>query len=196
MLICYNFSTHKNKGNRTVMKKSTYNYRFYGFAHNWLSSIQKGIQTAHVVSEIMEDKGHNKIVRDWTLNDKTIILLNGGNSSNLYEIKALLSRNTLFPLAHFKEDQESLEGTMTAVGTILPEWYYSNFKAIKMLAKDLERENNTGVEDLFTEGTQALKQSQNIWMYASQLSSSILDEEEVSNINRLAFKIASLKLAN
>lgn len=123
--------------------------RLYSFTNSYLSPIQKGIQTAHIVSEmssvasnlsdILSDIGMNADAGDyfdWAKEHKTIIVLNGGNSKSLREIKArLIDFNTFihkfmpeyfvdFFIEDFHEDGDSLDGALTAVGIILPEYLY------------------------------------------------------------------------
>lgn len=105
-------------------------YRLYSFTNMYLSSIQKGIQTAHIVSDMSAlwcDNGPDPIVKkvfdDWADIDKTIIVLNGGNQKSLEEIYVcleLFGYEHSLPTARFYEDQESLGGALTAVGIILP----------------------------------------------------------------------------
>lgn len=107
-------------------------YRLYSFTNYYLSSLQKGLQTAHVVAEMANI---NKIYRDrypdtietpfetWSRLDKTIIILNGGNSADLELLHADLYKFGI-ESTFFKEDQRSLNGAWTAVGCIIPDVYW------------------------------------------------------------------------
>lgn len=109
--------------------------RLYSFTNLYLSSIQNGLQTAHIVSEMAakyradQYKGSVQYQQfyEWADSHKTIIILNGGYSSSLHELKRMFDEagmlNT-FPYAHFYEGEDALDGALTAVGIVLPEWYY------------------------------------------------------------------------
>jgi hypothetical protein len=108
--------------------------RLYTFVNMYLSSIQHGIQTAHVVSELYEKyrsidvKKYGSLSRDnlydWGRNHKTIIVLNGGFSDNLDDICHELSNQDLYPYAKFVEGKAELRGATTAVGIVLPKSVY------------------------------------------------------------------------
>lgn len=109
------------------------NYRLYSLTNYYLSSLQKGLQTAHVVGE-MSRREHDssfsrpvkKIFRQWTDQDKTIILLNGGNNAGIKGATVFLSQfSDRYPVAAFQEDEISLAGASTATGIILPESVYT-----------------------------------------------------------------------
>jgi len=116
------------------------NYRLYCFTNMYLSAIQKGIQTAHVVSDISQYKQMNNVYVEWASSDKTIVVLEGGNQKNLLSIALSIEEfnndlhlNNLqqFPYALFREDEDSLNDAVTAVGIILPESVYSLAKSIR-----------------------------------------------------------------
>ena len=131
--------------------------RLYTLTNVYLSSIQKGIQSAHLAVDLVR-KYDQKIpqalppykdgifsdkddistkVRDWADNHKTMIVLNSGNSAMLgnlqrafeiYDVqakKAKSDRTPVIPYAFFREDEESMNGTLTCVGCILPKTLYS-----------------------------------------------------------------------
>lgn len=101
-------------------------YRLYAFVHSYLSGIQKGLQTAHLVAEMgnkLKKKREKEIFHVWSNYDKTIIILDGGNQNSLNDILLLLV-NRGFPCASFVEDYESLNECVTVVGAILPESIY------------------------------------------------------------------------
>lgn len=111
--------------------------RLYTFVNHYLSPIQHGIQTAHVVSELFNRYMNRTFygtplcdtLMEWSLNHKTIIVLNGGFSSNLQNIYQVLSENHPYPVATFNEGQDELNGALTAVGIVLPEKVYSMVNA-------------------------------------------------------------------
>jgi hypothetical protein len=101
--------------------------RAYFFGNFYLSSIQQGIQAGHVIGEMSIQAEHEleSQYRDWAINHKTMILLNGGMASNLHDIVALFDRNDN-PYCHecFREEEAALEGSITSVGIIIPEKIY------------------------------------------------------------------------
>lgn len=104
---------------------SKQNYRLYSFAHSWLSGIQKGIQTQHATTELLVGPMKKwKAVQLWATEDKTTIVLEGGGTKRLEEIMFKLA-DSPFPSAHFCEDQESLNGSITAVVFVVPEDFWS-----------------------------------------------------------------------
>ena len=65
-------------------------YRAYFFGNMYLSSIQQGIQALHVTSEMYTKYTtsaiHKRILYRWGINDKTVILLNGGYSETIQTV--------------------------------------------------------------------------------------------------------------
>lgn len=105
--------------------------RFYSAGNFYLSSIQQGIQGAHVLGELFTKYGENTTgggysLFDWARNHKTMICLNGGNASSLREFYALLhsADNKYLPYAKFHEDEQSLDNAMTCVGVVVPARIY------------------------------------------------------------------------
>lgn len=93
--------------------------RLYTFVNYYLSSLQQGLQTAHVVSELSIKGG--LMYEEWAACHKTIIIKNGGNNAELVDLRGFISGISAYPNAAFYEDSESLGGIMTAHGIILPE---------------------------------------------------------------------------
>ena len=63
---------------------------------------------------------------DWADRDKTVIVLNGGYQSSLQELcEKLKPLSGTYPWASFCEEQEALNGAMTAVAVVLPEYMYA-----------------------------------------------------------------------
>lgn len=110
------------------------NYRLYTFvAGLYLSPLQRGLQTAHVVSELMtkykpdfNDVGDS--VYDWASNNKTIIICDAGNHQGVVDCWAELQRTGIDPRfvagAIFFEDVQSMNGMATACGVVVPEKYW------------------------------------------------------------------------
>lgn len=129
--------------------------RAYTFAHFMLSTIAKGIQHSHSITELFvkyeridiydyamttgrEIPDHlltssikASMLYDWAQNHKTMILLTAGNSPQLDELETFFNVvENPYPWAGFNED-ESLEGIMTSVSIILPEKIYGTVSAMK-----------------------------------------------------------------
>ena len=69
--------------------------RAYFFGNMYLSSIQQGIQAAHVVGELFTSYSESrtnamseggKLLWEWACDHKTMILLNGGYSENIHRL--------------------------------------------------------------------------------------------------------------
>lgn len=102
--------------------------RFYAFGNYYLSSLQQGLQAAHVVSNISTKLGFAGFAEQhfkWATLHKTIVLLNGGNSADLQELLTFFEdlRNP-YAFDGFREDEQSLNGALTSVGIILPAEIY------------------------------------------------------------------------
>lgn len=105
--------------------------RAYFFQNMYLQGIHAGIQSQHTTVEMFLSYSKSKsqkakMLYDWADNHKTTIILNGGYTSNLIKISALLKdkRNPL-PWSDFCESTDALNGALTNVGVIVPEKYYS-----------------------------------------------------------------------
>lgn len=108
--------------------------RLYTFSNFYLSPIQIGIQTAHVVSELFAQYCRGEVVNarvlmDWTANHKTIICLNGGNNAGVlstYERLEVIGERLRLPYAKFHEDEQSLGGIVTCCGIVVPQTIYDH----------------------------------------------------------------------
>lgn len=108
------------------------NYRLYSItAAGYLSRLQQGLQTAHVVGELFADTELMSKQRDallaWARTDKTIIILsafNHGGVIDAYQQLSPLADSLNLPSAIFREDMESMNGMATACGVIVPEQLY------------------------------------------------------------------------
>ncbi len=122
--------------------------RLYFFGNMYLSSIQQGIQAAHVTHELFLKYQHvgnpSRAAIDlycWAEHHKTMILLNGGYASSLQELIDIFnSPNNPFPWTYFNEEEASLNGALTSVGIVLPEKIYEAAKAL--------REENIGAQQI------------------------------------------------
>ena len=117
--------------------------RAYFFANMYLSGLQKGLQAAHCLAEISLSAQKvpklNSIFKRWAVYHKTIIILNGGSSTELNKL-ASVAKNTHtalnLPMGCFSEDG-SLNYAMTCVGIIVPKRIYlANTLPGKALTKE------------------------------------------------------------
>jgi len=92
----------------------------------YLSSIQQGIQAAHVIGNMSAKyRNADSDYTKWANDHKTIILLNGGMSCNLHSIvEHFMEDDNPYDWSCFTESQEALDGTITSVGIILPDDAY------------------------------------------------------------------------
>jgi len=119
--------------------------RAYFFGNMYLSSIQQGIQAAHVTHGLFTKYTSLNSVSDllfhWANHHKTMVLLNGGYGDNL---RALIERfdtsENPYPWTSFNEGEDSLDGALTCVGIILPENIYETARAL--------RDGNIGAEQI------------------------------------------------
>jgi len=112
--------------------------RAYFFGNMYLSSIQQGIQSAHVTAELFYKyqvgPGSTRsfihlMLMDWARDHKTMVLLNAGYSSELHDLQEFfLSEDNLYPWSQFKESQEALDGAFTSIGIVLPARIYETAK--------------------------------------------------------------------
>lgn len=124
------------------MEKQSENLRAYFFANMYLPSLHAGIQSQHTTAEMFvkyakpntiffnkDDEVQRGILFKQASDHKTTIVLNGGMSGDLAEIKSLLSHtDNPYPWAYFNETEYALNGALTNVGVILPERIYSYHK--------------------------------------------------------------------
>lgn len=110
-------------------------YRLYTMINWYLSPIQQGIQSAHIVHELFtkyenyiktnSEDTPKEILYDWANNHKTMIVLNGGANHDIIDKQQLINFNSCgLPYAHFCEDSYSLGNVMTGVGVVIPNRYY------------------------------------------------------------------------
>ena len=109
-------------------------YRLYTFTNMYLSPIQCGIQTAHLTHTLFTDwmfEDHHdpawQALISWAKNDMTMIVLNGGYSSELNSIYDQLSdcaEELGLPYASWCESNDALDGALTCVGVVVPDIIY------------------------------------------------------------------------
>ena len=111
--------------------------RAYFFNNMYLSPIQQGIQSAHVLGELMvkyscyNPEKWDKVL-DWAKDHKTMIVLNAGYSSVINEIVENIDIDSCeYPCASFRESDDALCGALTSFGIILPERIYEIAAAVR-----------------------------------------------------------------
>jgi hypothetical protein len=103
--------------------------RSYFFGNMYLSSIQQGIQAAHVVHDMFVkyqiESEQKRTLFDWATNRKTMILLNAGYADEILKLQEFFrSAENPYPWATFHEEGASLNFAATSVGIVLPEKIY------------------------------------------------------------------------
>lgn len=113
----------------------------------YLSDIQRGIQSAHCVTDMIYKyqvgtiKSH--IIYNWAKNHKTMILLNGGNQQSLDELYNFMSSPAnSYPFGLFREDEQSLNGCLTCVSIVIPERIYYHASVLRDPRSQITRINN------------------------------------------------------
>lgn len=105
--------------------------RMYCVVNQYIAGIHAGIQSAHAMSEVFlrypqRVGSASNLLWDWASEDKTVIVLNGGYQSSLQELcNKLAPVSGTYPWSSFCEEQDALNGAMTAVAVVLPEYMYS-----------------------------------------------------------------------
>lgn len=105
--------------------------RMYCVVNQYIAGIHAGIQSAHAITELFLDYPQRRnnagnLLWDWADQDKTIIVLNGGYQSSLQELcEKLKPLSSTYPWASFCEENDALNGAMTAVAVVLPEYMYN-----------------------------------------------------------------------
>ena len=115
--------------------------RAYFFGNMYLSSIQQGIQAAHVVAEMYTkyvgpDPAQQYFILDhWAREHKTMVLLNAGYGQEIHSlVEFFRAEANPLPWAHFHEGKDALDGALTCVGIILPEEFYEGAKEVREFA--------------------------------------------------------------
>ena len=111
--------------------------RLYTFVNFYFSSIQQGIQSAHVATELTcVYRGYRhraaKLLRAWEEHGKTMIVLNGGTAFDVVkgfeEADSFVYGPSLYPFAAFHEEPGAihpLHRAITAWGIVLPPEIYN-----------------------------------------------------------------------
>lgn len=128
--------------------------RLYTFVcGNYLSQLQRGIQTAHVLGEMVRpfltgkqlarDAQMRRMFVDWLNHHKTIMVMNAGNHVGVKEVYAnllffannagsrFMKGGTRYPVAYFNEDEQSLNKAWTAAAIVVPANLYEKVEAVR-----------------------------------------------------------------
>ena len=101
------------------MEKKIYKQRMYAFTLRHLSPLDKGIQAAHAIVEYGRMFNDNKEYKQWADEDKTLIVLNGGTTTDLKElVKTLVYKKHIHIGQFFEPD---LDNIRTAVVCLIDE---------------------------------------------------------------------------
>lgn len=107
--------------------------RAYALVNQYIAGIHAGIQTAHALMELVnkyegpipQSSTAVKNLRQWRNSDKTLIVLDGGYQKNIYAEMEVWNRvSRIYPSASFCEEQDALNGALTAAVIIVPEYIY------------------------------------------------------------------------
>jgi hypothetical protein len=113
---------------------SKHNYRLYSFvAGLYLSDLQKGLQTAHVVGDLSQEYYDPETVESiayatWAAEDKTIVICTAGNHKGVKDCAREIGKLSIelrLPFTIFFEDEESMNQMATAFGVVVPQILYS-----------------------------------------------------------------------
>jgi len=116
--------------------------RAYFINNMYLSSIQNGIQAAHVVHELFrkyqKQDALQYALHDWADNHKTMIVLNGGMTEHMLDFLELVQDSGL-PFALFNEP--GIGNALTSIGVIVPEKMYRHDELLEIIEdKELSEE--------------------------------------------------------
>ena len=105
--------------------------KLFVFANTYISDLQKGLQTAHLVGDMAWDYSKGlvgkknpkaaKLFEEWQTIHRTIIIFKSGNHDYLCELYERLKDQRKYPVGRFEEDHQSLRGATTVVGIVLPD---------------------------------------------------------------------------
>lgn len=106
----------------------------YSFTNMYLEGIHAGIQTAHMINEMWLKYSNaenafylkrREILINWAKSDKTIFIYTGGYQRSLEDRLGQLqkfSHHYDLPYAYFRESKDALNGALTCVGIIVPDF--------------------------------------------------------------------------
>ncbi len=118
--------------------------RCYHLGNTYLPGIHAGIQSAHSQHELAVKylltadchAAQAEMYKEWLLNHKTMIVLNGGWQSSLQEwVKLLESQDHPYAWTTFHEELDSLNGALTNVAIVLPYHIYGVGRELRDVTK-------------------------------------------------------------
>ena len=164
--------------------------RLYVFPHCTLSPLAKGVQSIHSTVELFnkyilhalykdEDNDYYinsadainatdafEILLDWSLNHKTVIMLNPETTFGLNKIKKLLEKQeNFYPWASFKEDEKD---DLISISIVIPEKIYKMAGCNRLIciessnASNASNVSNASKSDIvYTENLETIKLNKN-----------------------------------
>jgi hypothetical protein len=116
--------------------------RLYTFTLYQLSPIQQGIQAGHAAIELgmkaykkqmtMRQGAEFTTYHRWATEWKTLVLLNGGDYTELRELADFLSSyDNPYPWKSFEESEASFHGLLTSVAIILPSRIFGTAECLR-----------------------------------------------------------------
>ncbi len=108
----------------------------YFLGNSILSDKQHGIQATHAMAGMFmkypwEVDGSDELF-EWAADHKTIIMLNGGTSERLHNLRDFLNEeNNPYPHSEFYESDGFADGLITSVCIILPEKIYEGARKMR-----------------------------------------------------------------
>lgn len=119
-------------------EKYKHEYKMYSIVLRQLNGINNGVQTTHGVCEYVWKHIHEPDLKKWISEDKTLVILNGGSTKDMNEIKTILDENNI-PFETFEE--EDLGGLTTSICLLADErvWNQKDYPKFENFA-DFVRE--------------------------------------------------------
>lgn len=157
--------------------------RAYFFGNMYLSSIQQGIQAAHVISDmfVKYDEWNTResdLLWEWAEDHKTMILLNAGYGNEIHDLVEFFGQNeNNFPFECFCEAEEALDGAITSVGIILPKYIWEGSKQL--------RNGSISIDDLRTDATITYAESTSNSENSARIVEQSINKWEFDLIQRL-----------
>lgn len=120
--------------------------RAYFFGNMYLSSIQQGIQAAHVVHDLFlkyphqqrtdkitdRELGTSDFLWQWAQYHKTVVLLNAGYGAEVEDLHRFFDNvENPYPFSIFYEEEAALNIAPTCVGIVLPEKIYETARILR-----------------------------------------------------------------
>lgn len=125
---------------KEITKEEAYKheYKMYSIVLRQLNGINNGVQTTHGVCEYVWKHFGEPDLNKWISEDKTLVILNGGSTKDMDEIKSILVENNI-TFETFEE--EDLGGLTTSICLLADErvWNQKDYPKFENFA-DFVRE--------------------------------------------------------